>query len=79
MIVSKPDSDFRIFQRQTLDKSPQDVRAYWTPERKKAAIPAHRAPSCAMAPMPDGANAPTTDPKRADMSKMPFITGGKMN
>ena len=29
--------------------------------------------------LPNGANAaPTTDPKQADMSKMPFITGGKL-
>ena len=85
MISSTGDNDFLTFQRQTLDKSPQDVRAYWTPERKKAAIPAHRADTGAnMANVPDmppsdGANAaPTTDPKQADMSQMPFITGGKL-
>ena len=74
-------SDFLAFQRNILDKSPQDVRSYWTPERKKAAIPTHRADAVADAPdmPPDGANAaPTTDPKQADMSKMPFITGGKL-
>ena len=77
--------DFLTFQRQILDKSPQDVRSYWTSERKKAAIPTHRADAGGnaagltdMTP-PDGSNvAPTTDPKQADMSKMPFITGGKL-
>ena len=84
MVVSTGDSDFLTFQRQTLDKSPQDVRAYWTPERKKAAIPASRTDMGANAAdtltaQPDGSNvAPTTDPKQADMSQMPFITGGKL-
>ncbi len=85
MNPSTGNGDFLTFQRQTLDKSPQDVRAYWTPERKKAAIPANRAgtgvnvPDESDAPSQDGSNAaPTTDPKQADMSKMPFITGGKL-
>ena len=85
MNATTDNGDFLTFQRQTLDKSPQDVRTYWTPERKKAAIPAHRVDSGAnkadMSDMttPDAANvAPTTDPKQADMSKMPFITGGKL-
>ena len=85
MAVLSGNGDFLTFQRQTLDKSPQDVRAYWTPERKRAAIPAHRTDTGVNAAdvpdssMPDGANAaPTTDPKQADMSKMPFITGGKL-
>ena len=72
MSVTTGNSDFLTFQRQTLDKSPQDVRAYWTPERKNAAIPAHRAHMGVMgtnAPdepdtPPDAANAaPTTDLK----------------
>lgn len=85
MVVSSPDSDFITFQRNILNKSLQDVRAYWTPERKKAAIPAHRADTGTNAEntldaaLPDSANAaPTTDPKQADMSQMPFITGGKL-
>ena len=39
MVISTLDSDFLTFQRQTLDKSTQDVRAYWMQEHKKAAIP----------------------------------------
>ncbi len=80
MATTSSDADFLTFQRQTLDKSPQDVRAYWTPERKKAAIPAHRYGTATDdVGMPDAANsAPTTDPKQADLSKMPFITGGKL-
>ena len=79
MVVSSPNNDFLTFQRQTLDKSPQDVRAYWTPERKKAAIPVP------MEMMPDGLNlpeeevsGPATDPEQADMSKMPFTACGKL-
>lgn len=85
MSSSTLDNDFLTFQRETLDKSPQDIRAYWTPERKRAAIPAHRAGTGANVTddldtvPPDGANAaPATDPKQADMSQMPFITGGKL-
>ena len=85
MVVSTGNDDFLTFQRQTLDKSPQDVRAYWTPERKKTAIPASRAgtgvnlPDGSDAPLQDGANAaPASDPRQADLSQMPFITGGKL-
>ena len=62
------------------DKSPHDVRQYWTPERKKSAVPAHRYGTAAdQRNPPDAGNAaPTTDPKQADLSKMPFITGGKL-
>ena len=77
--------DFLTFQRQNLDKSPQDVRAYWTPERKRKAVPTFRTDMGSNvadtldAVKPDGANAaPTTDPKQADLSQMPFITGGKL-
>ena len=66
MVVSTSDNDFITFQRNILDKSPQDVRSYWTPERKQAAIPAHRTDMGADVPdmPPDGSNAaPTTDPK----------------
>ena len=79
MVVSSPNNDFLTFQRQTLDKSPQDVRAYWTPERKKAAIPVP------MEMMPDGLNlpeeegsGPATEPEQADLSKMPFTACGKL-
>ena len=85
MVTTSLYNDFLTFQRQTLDKSPQDVRAYWTSERKKAAIPTHRTGTGAnkadvsdMTPPADSNAAPTTDPKQADMSKMPFITGGKL-
>ena len=78
-------SDFISFQRDNLNKSPQDIRAYWTPERKRAAVPAHRFRSGANIPdsfdaiLPDAANAiPTTDPKQADLGIMPFVTGGKL-
>ena len=77
--------DFLTFQRQILDKSPQDVRSYWTSERKRKAVPTFRTDMGSNvadtldAARPDGANAaPTTDPKQADLSQMPFITGGKL-
>lgn len=81
MAVLSGNGDFLTFQRQTLDKSPQDVRVYRTPERKEAAIPTYRAGmGTSVSDMPpDCSNAvPTTYPKQADMSKMPFITGGKL-
>lgn len=71
MAVSTDNNDFLTFQREILDKSSQDVRAYWTPERKKAAIPANRAGAGVNsadeldAPPQDGANAaPQLTPSR---------------
>lgn len=62
------------------DRSPNDIRQYWTPERKRSAVPVHRYGTAAdHEDMPDAGNAaPTTDPKQADLGKMPFITGGKL-
>ena len=64
-------SDFITFQRNTLDKSPQDVRAYWTPERKKAAIPvigdapmSKVMPSADNTPPPPTADRPSTGESR---------------
>ena len=62
MAVLSGKGDLLTFQRQTLDKLPQDVRTYWTPERKKVAIPAHRAPSVAVGTSaPDGLDVPMPD------------------
>lgn len=70
---------FMSLQLGTPDSSPYDVRQYWTPERKKAAVPAHRYGAGPAFELPDASNAaPATDPKQADLSQMPFITGGKL-
>lgn len=62
-----------------IDMSPYDVRQYWTPERKKAALPAPMGLMTAAPAMPEAENAePATDPKEADLSKMPFTAGGKL-
>ena len=67
---------FMSLQLGNLDKSPHDIRQYWTPERKKSAVPVHRYGTADdQINIPDAGNAtPTTDPKQADLSKMPFIT-----
>lgn len=76
---------FTAFQLGDPERSPLDIRQYWTPERKKAAVPARMFrtgvgfPEIGPIPSPEDANAaPTTDPKQADLSRMPFITGGKL-
>ena len=71
---------FMSLQLGNPDGSPYDVRQYWTAERKKAAVPAHRyGTGPAFERPPEGENAaPATDPRQADLSKMPFITGGKL-
>ena len=70
---------FMSLQLGTPDRSPYDIRQYWTPERKKAAVPAHRYGAGPAFELPDASNAaPATDPKQADLSQMPFITGGKL-
>ena len=84
--MPNPDcSQFTTLSPGSSGSTPFDVRAYWTPERKKAAIPIHRFRSGAMVPStvdeitPDADNSiPTTEPKQADRNVMPFITGGKL-
>ncbi len=52
----------------------RDVISYWTVERKRRATPV-------LPGMRNGggpANGPATDPQLADLSRMPFITGGKL-
>ena len=65
----------------SIDNSPHDIREYWTPEQKKAAIPViggapiyHGMPSADNAPPPP----PPTDPAQANLAEMPFTTGGKL-
>lgn len=51
-----------------------DAVSYWTVERKRRAapvLPIMEMEGCA-------ANAPAMDPQRADLTQMPFITGGKL-
>lgn len=70
---------FMTMQPVSMNRSPYDIRQYWTPERKKAAVPAPLGLITAAPPMPEGENAePATDPKQADLSKMPFTASGKL-
>ena len=71
---------FAAFQLGNLEKSPQDIRLYWTPERKKAAVPAPMFRTGINAAQSSDASRqdPTTDPLPADLGKMPFTTGGKL-
>ena len=62
-----------------MNRSPHDIRQYWTPERKKAAVPAPMGLVTAAPQMPEAENAePATAPKQADLTKMPFTAGGKL-
>ena len=81
MYPSTDDGNFLTFQRENLNKSPQDIRAYWTPERKRAAIPV-TGDGPMFTGIPGGENAPPppppSDPEQADRNVMPFQTGGKL-
>lgn len=71
--------NFTSMQMGGIDKSPFDVRQYWSPERKKAAVPAPMGVMPTALEMPEAANEePATDPKQADLSKMPFTACGKL-
>lgn len=72
-------SEFITYQLTGSGNSPRAVEAYWTPERKAAAVPVLSGLKSGLASPHDGANdALATEPKPADMSKMPFNTSGKL-
>ncbi len=65
----------------SIDKSPHEIRQYWTPDRKASATPVTGiGPELKTPPGADNAPPPPppTEPKQADLSQMPFITGGKL-
>lgn len=71
--------NFTSMQMGNIDKSPYDVRQYWSPDRKKAAVPAPMGIMPTALEMPEAANEePATDPQQADLSKMPFTACGKL-
>lgn len=54
-----------------------DPVSYWTPERKMRAVP--MLPDIETEPwLTAAANAPATEPMKADLTTMPFINGGKL-
>lgn len=60
---------------ETAELNKRRVLDYWTPERKAAAVPIDRtAGLCADGGLLAGA----TEPQLADLSKMPFMAGGKL-
>lgn len=60
---------------ETAELNKRRVLDYWTPERKAAAVPIDRtAGLCA----DGGLLAGETEPQLADLSKMPFMAGGKL-
>ena len=72
---------FMSMQPVSMNDSPADIRQYWTPERKAAAISVIGSgpeftgiPGEENAPPPP----PATDPKPANLAEMPFTTGGKL-
>ena len=56
---------FMAMQLGNIDRSPHDIRQYWTPERKKAAVPAPMGLVTAAPKLPEAENEePATDPSR---------------
>lgn len=78
--------DFVALKPSGTGASHEEILAYWTPERRKAAIPvpmAHDGPMPEPQPVeqitPPAVNAPpATDLKQADLPEMPFLSGGKL-
>ena len=53
-----------------------DPVSYWTPERKMRAVP--MLPDIETEPwLTAAANAPATEPMKADLTTLPFINGGR--
>ncbi len=73
-------SNVNTFELGDLDLTPEQIMAYWTPERKQAAIAieAFIEPELELESVVGVENAPTTDPKQADLTKRPFEAGGKL-
>lgn len=70
---------FMSFQLGNIDKSPYDIRQYWTPERRLAAIPEPMSIEPGEEYVPeDIVAAPATEPRQADIGIMPFTAGGKL-
>lgn len=70
---------FFAFELDGVGGSPRSARAYWTPERKRAANPVPMRPVLGVDGRMETANAaPATDPKQADLGQMPFAAGGKL-
>ncbi len=74
-------TNMNTFEPNILEKSPQEIMEYWTPERKNAATPI----DAFIEPQDDnllesvGENAgPTTDPKEVNYAERPFEAGGKL-
>lgn len=77
MKISRDNNNNVSYTLETDNICTQQIIDYWTPERKREAIPL----------MPDvlyptedikQTDTETTDPEKADLSKMPFSAGGKL-
>ena len=84
-MIPNPDSErFAAFPSVNSERSSSEIRQYWTPERKRAARPARmfrtgveQVPESNASPVLSRFD-PTSEPKQADLGKMPYTTGGKL-
>lgn len=77
MKISRDNNNNVSYTLESNNLCAQQIIDYWTPERKKGAIPIMQGVLC---PEDDigQADMDTTDPEKADLSKMPFSAGGKL-
>lgn len=74
MKITRDNNNNVAFTFESEENSFQKITDYWTDERKIAAIPIMPGVKDVIGQF-DGT---ATDPEKADLSKMPFVTGGKL-
>ncbi len=77
MKITRDENNNVAYTLETDADSEQQIIDYWTPERKIGAIPIMQGIPC-MEDEIGQADINTTDPEKADLSKMPFSAGGKL-
>ncbi len=77
MKISRDNNHNVSYTLETNDTYAQQIIDYWTPEKKAAAIPIMQGIPCLEGEL-EQTKTKTTDPEKADLSKMPFSAGGKL-
>lgn len=76
MKISHDNNNNVSYTLETNDTYAQRIIDYWTPEKKEGAIPIMQGIPCLEGEIEQSKAA--TDPQKADLSKMPFCSGGKL-
>lgn len=77
MKISRDNNNNVSYTLETNDTYAQQIIDYWTPEKKKGAIPIMQGIPCLEDEIEQD-ETKATDPEKADLSRMPFSAGGKL-